>query len=337
MFPQLEDRLQVPYEATEFPSTSGLNCKSLLTLTWEELLWASITVGKARQDVFRSGQYSLAELMHRIASFYAYYCIEDERLKLSSEFTHLDPSEKAIVSFYTGMAMAKLYAGKALGVPWLMHISRYATSWAVRYGARSDRPDLFGCDLTGGWIVAEAKGRNRVSGLLLTKMKNQKSAVATINGTPPLHRFGCASRTEAGRVSLRVVDPPARRLAQEVPLDSAAWLIDYYAPIVDLIDQSEMRHEDGVVVAHLQGTEIEVGLPQETMNIVYESRERKFARPGPRLRRLADQGIGVRRPLSAQTDETNQDVVERFATSAERGREMQGGFADGVVLRAFRG
>ena len=141
--------LRIPYEATDFPTTSGLNGPGGLSLTWDEVLWATMTVGKARRDVLRHGRYSSADLLHRLACMYAYFDVQSGRMVHSRAFTTLDPSEKAIASFYLGMAMAKLYADKVLGIPWLMHIIRYEAAWAVAYGASATRPDLFGCNAAG--------------------------------------------------------------------------------------------------------------------------------------------------------------------------------------------
>lgn len=343
----------MPYVASDFPRLSGLNGNFSLKVLWRELLWASITVGKARHDVLNSGQYSLAEAIHRIACFSAYYRVDEGRLTLAPTYLYLDPTEKSIVSFYTGMAMAKVYAEKSLGVPWLMHISRYAAPWAVRYGSRSDRPDLFGCNANGHWVVAEAKGRSRVTNLLIAKMKNQKSAVATINGAPPLYRFGSATRIEAQRLSLRVVDPPASRQAQDLPINPAAWLTDYYGPITDLIEQSGPRREGEIVVAQVPGTDIEIGLSQDIVRLTGALRERRPTRPAPRARRRPrPQASGTDSlPVSAardevraalprledQMDDGNRDLVEQVAAAADRDRAVEGGLSDGVIVRTRRG
>src|SRR3954451_15677139 len=130
MFPPGHAKLRISYEATDFPPASGLNGHRSLNPTWDEVLWATMTVGKAQRDVLRHGRYSSADLVHRIACMYAYFDIDGAgRMVRSPAFATLDPSEKGIASFYLGMAMAKLYADKVLGIPWLMHISRYEAKW----------------------------------------------------------------------------------------------------------------------------------------------------------------------------------------------------------------
>lgn len=242
MAPRSSDRLVVPVDVSGFPIGSPLNGSHMLDVLWDDLLWASITVGKAQRDLMRYGRYSFAEILHRVACLHAYYDIDHlNRLTLSPAFKNLDSTEKGVVSFYTGMAMAKLYADEMLSIPWMMHISRYEADWAVRYGANTNRPDLFGCNAHGEWAVAEAKGRSRVTTKLVTKMQQQKSAVASIQRVVPTHRYGSATRFEAGRLAVRVVDPPRQRRAQDVPIDPGAWLLDYYRPVVDLLDQTDAR------------------------------------------------------------------------------------------------
>ena len=199
--PLWSDKLTVPFEASDFPTGSPLNGWHALHLRWDDLLWASITVGKAQPDLMRFGRYSFAEMLHRVACFHAYYDIDkSNRLTLSPAYKNLDSTEKGVVSYYTGMAMAKLYADKVLNIPWMMHISRYEVDWAVSYGANTNRPDLFGCNDLGEWAVAEAKGRSRVTNRLVSKMQKQKSAVASIRGVTPSYRYGAATRFEGGRL-----------------------------------------------------------------------------------------------------------------------------------------
>lgn len=329
--------LSVPIETTDFPTGSPLNGSHVLKLTWDELLWASVTVGKARRDVMLFGRYSFAELLHRVTCMTAYYDADSSgRVVLSPAFKTLDPTEKGLVSYYAGMAMAKLYAEKALGIPWMMHISRYRADWSVRYGANPNRPDLFGCDAAGRWAVAEAKGRARVSGKLVTKMQAQKSAVASINAVEPTFRYGSATRFEGGRLALRVVDPPPRRRAQDVPIDPAAWLMDYYGPVVDLLDQIDARNEGAVILGTLPGTDVQIGVAASIAETVRIARERPLERPRPRPgRREGRHERGG--PLEEQIrDEEWRPLVERVVASAREVGALNDAASDGVVVRSSR-
>lgn len=337
------DQVVIPYEATDFPSGSKLNRTGSITVPWDDVLWAAVTVGKAQRDLLRHGRYSYAELFHRVACISAYFDRDgDERLVLSGAFKQLDPSEKGVVSFYSGMTFAKLYADEVLSIPWLMHISRYSSAWSVGYGSNPKRPDLFGCNAAGEWAVAEAKGRVRVTTKLVTKMKEQKSAVASIHGVPPTYRFGSATRFERNQLSLRVVDPLAGRRAQDVPLDPAAWLVDYYRPIVELLEDLDARQAGGDLVAMLPGTDVEIGADQGLVSAVQECIQLVFKRPPPRS---ADQVRIEETPqregrlrLSEQPSEPeSRAVVERIVASASNAEKDRGRRGDGLYVRARRG
>lgn len=338
MTPRSSEHLTVPLEVSNFPKGSPLNGLHALNVRWDDLLWASITVGKAQPDLMRFGRYSFAEILHRVACLHAYYDIDkSKRLVLSSAFKNLDSTEKGVVSFYTGMAMAKLYADKALNIPWMMHISRYEADWAVRYGANPNRPDLFGCNDLGEWAVAEAKGRSRVTSRLVAKMQQQKSAVASIRRVAPTYRYGSATRFEGGRLALRVVDPPRLRRAQDLPIDPAAWLLDYYRPIVDLLDQTDAHHEGEAIVGTLPGTDIEIGVARTIAEVVRGSRERALQRPGPRAAQATDRGE-ERRSLGEQTeDDELRVVVERLTATAREVAPLEGATNDGLIVRSRRG
>jgi hypothetical protein len=77
----------------------------------------------------------------------------------SDAFKDLDPLEKAAVTYFLGLAVAKLLAARLLSVPWLVHLDRVVHTLGIRLSGRS-RPDLIGYGHSRGWIVVEAKGRS---------------------------------------------------------------------------------------------------------------------------------------------------------------------------------
>lgn len=207
----------------------------------------------------------------------------------------------------------------------------------MRYGANTNRPDLFGCNDLGEWAVAEAKGRSRVTNKLVTKMQQQKSAVASIQRVAPTYRYGSATRFEGGRLALRVVDPPRLRRAQDVPIDPGAWLLDYHRPIVDLLDQTDAHREGEAIVGTLPGTDIELGVSGTIAEVVRGSRERQLQRPGPRAAQLEDRDEG-RRSLREQTEDNElRVVVERLTASAREVAALEGAMNDGLIVRSRRG
>jgi hypothetical protein len=311
---------EVPYLASDFPSPAPFDMEGSLQVTWDDLLHAAITVGRWRTDVLRHGRYSVAEVAHRAMCLRAYLDIDDGALRHTPAYRSLDPTEKGLVSYYVGMAACKLFAQRCLGVQWLMHISRYEAKWAVTYSGTS-RPDLFGCNARGQWLVAEAKGRMRMRQALANTMHQQKSSVASIGGQAPTYRIGTATRFPGGTLALRVVDPPAKPRAEDVPLNPGAWLLDYYAPIVDLIESNDPFPEDGGMYAVIPGTDVQVGLPLSTISMVSDRRQ------SANLPRPAPKPVG-----HAELARTGVDLVEQ---APEQDRPWIAGLTETVAQRRF--
>lgn len=59
--------LKLQYESVDFPTASGVsNGYNELTTTWDEVLWAAVTVGRPnRQYVFQHGDASAYEALFR--------------------------------------------------------------------------------------------------------------------------------------------------------------------------------------------------------------------------------------------------------------------------------
>lgn len=256
----------IEWESTGFPVASGLNGLKIERVSWSELIWAAVTVGRTRRDVFFPGRYSLSEMLYRVSSMYAFYDLRTGSLRSTRAYRELDPTEKASASYALGMVLAKVYAGKQLKIPWLMHLSRYG----ARYGAvfaTSERPDLIGVDALGQWAVVEAKGRARVTQALITKMASQKAAIATINGATPTWRLGVATRVCRGDYKLFVIDPEGEEDALPLEIELARWLGEYYAPVVDLIEDSDPIERGETVTVRVPTTAVEVGMRLETFEL----------------------------------------------------------------------
>ena len=67
--PAQPTNLQIEYESEGFPATSGVvNGSSVLETSWDELIWAAVTVGRPnRQYVFKHGQASVYEALFRLS------------------------------------------------------------------------------------------------------------------------------------------------------------------------------------------------------------------------------------------------------------------------------
>jgi hypothetical protein len=240
----LRGPFQVDFETRSFPRATPFPGHTPLYVAWPELVLAAITVGRWPPHVFEHGHYSRAEVLHRAHCLRAYYDTVDGRLRSTPAAAALDPSERGIAGYYLGMALAKVVATRHFRTPYLMHVSRYGTRWSLEYvGPR--RPDLFG-PTAGGWLVAEAKGRQRIRTQLIDDMVEQKSAVATINGAAPRYRIGVATRTRRGDYELLIVDPDADERADHLVIDREDWIAAYYRPVRGLVEDFPAEASDGV-------------------------------------------------------------------------------------------
>ncbi len=337
-----EFRLSV--EAAGFDPSTGLNGSDIVAFKWNELLSAAITVGRWRSDIFPTTQFAVADAVHRVSCFYAYCTLRNSRLVMSPLFYDLDATEKGIVSYYLGMSFAKLYAEKYLGVPWLMHISRYGGRNAIKYLGKG-RPDLFGPDKEGNWVVLEAKGRQRVTSGLLDKIKLQTSMVDTINGVEPRFRVGVTARQSKTALDMVVIDPEKDADAERLDIDPAEWIAEFYGPITGLRPGGNAVNVDDTLFATLPGTPVEIGLPIELVEFgprFYEydravardfylpSRRADSTLAGPEqvLERAADTV-----PLEYQTEGERRAFMSDFLGTVRRieERNIRG---DGVFVRA---
>lgn len=155
--------IRVPFEAEAFPAALGMQSAGGLPVTWDDILWAAVTVGRpGRNYVFRHGDASIYEAIFRwsltrMATQQS--GVGMTRLQRTEAFKTLDPTEKGSVSYFLGLTVCKLFATKLLDTPWLLHLDVYGDRYRPLLVGRS-RPDLVGLSTTSQeWSVFECKGR----------------------------------------------------------------------------------------------------------------------------------------------------------------------------------
>jgi hypothetical protein len=118
--------LWLDYESDSFPTTVLPNGQHRLSVTWDDVLWAAVTVG--RPDifhVFRHGQSSVYEAIFRWAM--VRMALQQrgprgQKLVRTDAFKHMDPTEKGAVNYFLGLIVCKLFASKLLDSPWTLHL-----------------------------------------------------------------------------------------------------------------------------------------------------------------------------------------------------------------------
>jgi len=202
--------LLLPYDALNFPSSapSALHGPGNLGVSWRDLVWAAITVGKpGASHLFMHGWHSISDLLVRTHTVFASLRATGSWLARSTLYDSADPTEKGATSYFLGMAVAKLACSRLLGTPFLFHFSMTGPMGLPIRVRSSLEPDLLGLLPDGRWIVVEAKGRtNGRDPVALTKAKRQTRAVRSVDGSGPAMRI--AAQTYFDPKMRLVLDDP---------------------------------------------------------------------------------------------------------------------------------
>ncbi len=182
----------IPYRASNFATTWGaaLSGSHTLSVSWGELVWAAVTMGKPGTAFLLShGWHSVSDTIVRTHNVYANLRASARRYEKSTLYENLDPTEKGATSYFIGMMAAKLVGARLLDTPWLFHLSMFSSLGGTASLVGNSSPDLIGTNTSGDWVVVEAKGRtNGYDSVAMTTAKTQTRQVRRINGTNPVLR-----------------------------------------------------------------------------------------------------------------------------------------------------
>lgn len=235
--------LRIEYSSSGFPAGSPVsNGFGVLSVTWDDLAWAAITIGRPDWvHVVAHGDSSLYEAIFRWSLLRM--ALEQAgpaayRLRRTPAAKALDPTEKGAVNYFVGMVMCKLVAAKLLNAPWLLHLDVYGGAIAQVLTGRS-RPDLIGQIAgTSDWIVLESKGRiSRPSVTDRSKAKNQALRVTNIGGAIPRYAIGAITYLKNEVLQFEWEDPVPNdndgvKGRFEVPaLSGDAWRFHYQSAV----------------------------------------------------------------------------------------------------------
>ena len=248
--------LEIDYRSEGFPASSPVNNGGgVLQTTWDELLWAALTVGRPnRHYVFRHGTSSSYEALFRCSL--VRMALEQRRpsahrLRRTSAAKTLDPSEKGAVNYFLGMTMCRLFSAKLLSVPWLLHLDVFRPMLNPVLAGRS-RPDLVGQTLSNEWVSIESKGRVGSPGAEAKhKAKEQAQRLIGIDGQKPRFHVGCITyfRSEVLQFFWRDPEPDRNRPRNPIELSFEEGILRHcYKPILNLI-ASQSQHLDNELYA----------------------------------------------------------------------------------------
>lgn len=228
-----------------FAAINGVRSRDI---SQRAVLRAVVTVGAQRfLDVFSFG---LRGLVHRFGmglSAVSFLEQSPAGLCVAARYRSLDGSEKGAVTYWYGMALAKIVAEIELGIPWLAHVDQMRASGALTItSGSSERGDLVGRDARARWHVVEAKGRsNSYPQSLVDSAKGQSARVTAINSQSPATTFACIASLSTQPISVLVDDPPP-----EDDGNGEQWRIreddffkQYYRSIIEYL-RSYAAHEE---------------------------------------------------------------------------------------------
>jgi hypothetical protein len=259
--------LRIPYDTESFPTGTVANGHAELSVTWDDILWASVTVGRPnRQYVFRHGAASMYEALFRwslVRMALEQSGPRSSRLRRTTAAKTLDPTEKGAVSYFLGMTFCKLFAAKLLNTPWLLHLDVFRPALNPVLTGRS-RPDLIGREQgSTRWHAFECKGRvSPPNAATKARAKTQAQRLVSVKGASCALHVGAVTYLRGDALNFYWRDPPPENgRGIDVPLSGHAWM-HYYAPVFEAVRAtgSDVLHRGQDSLVSIDGADIKVGV-----------------------------------------------------------------------------
>lgn len=232
--------LRIAYQSEDFPTPYSFG-SGLLNTSWNELLWAALTIGRpSTYHVLRHGPASFHEAIFRLALIRM--AVEQDHkgfLRRTGAYAALDPTEKGMVSYFLGMTLCKLFAARLLRTPWLLHLDVFRNQLDPVILGRS-RPDLVGEDVTGKWHAFECKGRSSApTSADKAKAKKQANRLLALGGTRTSLHIGTFSYFRRDVLEFYWRDPePDEEDAINLPEPNGEWGF-YFEPSLRLAGETD--------------------------------------------------------------------------------------------------
>lgn len=234
--------MRVYYTSESFPSTFAFPKSGWMTINWDDILWAALTIGRpSTYHILRHGRSSFHEAIFRLSLVRMALSeggYKDDLVRTGA-FEALDPTEKGMVSYFLGMTFTKLFAALLLRTPWLLHLDVFKAGLNPTTLGRS-RPDLIGQSASGDWYAFESKGRSGPpSHNDRLKAKAQAARLVAIGGIPTTLHVGSFSFFRSGTLEFYWRDPvPGSEKPMHVPEPGAEWQY-YYEYALSLVSAPE--------------------------------------------------------------------------------------------------
>jgi hypothetical protein len=250
----------IEYQHDDFPPGTLPTYEYQLDVTWHELLWAAVTVGRPDlYHVFRHGRASLYEAIFRwsmVRMALEQYGPRGSRLHRTDAFKAMDPTEKGAVNYFLGLVVCKLFSARRLNAPWTLHLDIWRNTQGVRLLSGRSRPDMIAQSTsTADWYAFECKGRASIPGNSeKQRAKDQARRIVSVGGTNCSLHVGAITYYRSDILQFYWRDPePKNREPVRIPEPAEEWG-EYYRPFIEVyrnfggagapITSSSVRIED---------------------------------------------------------------------------------------------
>jgi hypothetical protein len=233
--------LFLDYENDNFPTAVLPNAQCRLSVTWDDILWAAVTVGRPDLlHVFRHGEASVYEAIFRwsmVRMALQQRGPRGQKLVRTDAFKQMDPTEKGAVNYFLGLVACKLFASKLLDAPWTLHLDVFRGELNRRLLGGRSRPDMVAQSAsTRAWHAFECKGRTSVPGSAeKQKAKAQAQRLVSVGRTNCTLHVGAITFFRNDALEFYWRDPePVVREPIEIPEPEFAWRV-YYSPFIEIV------------------------------------------------------------------------------------------------------
>ena len=305
--------MRILYRSEDFPPGTVSNGFGMLAVTWDEILWAAMTVGRpSRNHIFSHADSSVYEAIFRCSlvrmaieqETATYWPWNGQVLKRTDAFRSLDPSEKGAVTYFLGLTFCKLFASKLLDTPWLLHVDVWRPMLDPVLRSRS-RPDLVGEHRRGGnWYAFECKGRTSPpDSTTKANAKTQAQRLVKVQNTKCALHIAAITYFKNETLEFYWQDPePNEGRGVVLPEAPQMWR-HHYRPVVELLRSRAETISDQVI--QMEDLDLEIGVHPDIASHLQNNRWREAK-------------------MAAQ---------EIFGTTHET-RTEDGYFLDGILVRA---
>lgn len=267
---------RISYTASKFGRHWGprLRGRNHLDLTWNELVWAAMTMGKPGVAfLLAHGWHSVSDLVVRSHTIYANLWENGRLIEKSTLYDGLDPTEKSGISYFMGMLAAKVMGHRLLDVPWFFHLSMLDSLGGTAILKGNSEPDLIGLRSNKEWVVAEAKGRTwGHSKSAMKAAKSQTRQLRKINGQYPSLRVAVQA-SFSPQMKWAIEDPDEfDENARDLQFDVENVLGMYYSAVYSATKQGQERAIGNrkFIVNELREVGVSIGIDREVVERLEE-------------------------------------------------------------------